>query len=890
MKILFAYTKRVLLQNKARTIVTIAGIVLSFALFTAVLTGISSGIQYLVEGSKAGYGDWHGLIYQAEEQTKQLLEEQYDVTEHFSVQDLWITKLPEDASEFKPYGFIGGIDASFIENMNLRLVNGKFPETEDELIVPSNLYHSNVRLSTGDVITLDIGYRQSIQGSEISHNVPYCREEETFVVSSKKTFTIVGVYECDYIVNFESACKDLYTIKQDRNLKEDLFFRVKEPNDLQERLKISFPEYTTKINENLLRFLGYDTSEHGADVYEMISGFAIILCLLVVFISISLIYNAFAISLGERTKQFGLLKSIGATKLQIRWMVWIEAGLLCIISIPIGLLVGCGGVWIVLKLLKEPFAIIVADVGLNAEIAFSTEPFYLCMAAVVGTITVMISAFIPAIRANAITPVDAIRQTNDVKISSKQVRGGQKLFGIAGILAYKNAKRNKKPYRSIIFSIASSLILFLAGGGLVTYMNFYLQYEFEHADYDFRVSYSQALSEEEQHAIATYLNEKDSINNFYLLTQKKLYFTFGSHDNLTNVGQIYVEKQGNALVNRDNILVNVYYINDVSYLSLLEQLKLDKTEYFDADVPKAIGINYIVGTYFGKNGSEKHFAGEWFKEEKTTAQNSLWSIANLDNYTSFYMTLGGFGFYKEDMNRIEHTIEEVKHPLEISIGTWLSKEAIPSFIDTISPAIVLPMKAMENTDFGMLANWGTRGNSLFIYAKDYDMAAKDIYAMQQHSKLPIHNGINDVRQYMGVLNAILSIVQVFLMCFVVVLCMIAIANITNTIATSVRLRTREYAMLQSIGMDTKTMYRYVLFENLSYTIKAGVIGIVVGIIINYITAQLVLKVVSINFFLPVSYYMIAICGLGGVIVFSVLYTVEKTKKNSLCDKLRNEVW
>ena len=80
--------------------------------------------------------------------------------------------------------------------------------------------------------------------------------------------------------------------------------------------------------------------------------------MLIFFGSVALIYNSFSISVSERTKQFGLLKSIGATKKQIRGAVLTEALMLCVVAIPLGLLVGCGGIGLVLYLLRDQFSLI----------------------------------------------------------------------------------------------------------------------------------------------------------------------------------------------------------------------------------------------------------------------------------------------------------------------------------------------------------------------------------------------------------------------------------------------------------------------------------------------------------------------------------------------------
>lgn len=131
--------------------------------------------------------------------------------------------------------------------------------------------------------------------------------------------------------------------------------------------------------------------------------------------AISLIYSAFSISLSERTKQMGLLKSIGATKKQIRHSVVFEACVLCMVGIPLGIAAGLGGIGItlhgisglLLKLWSE-------DTPLRIHLVVTWQA--IAIAVIVSFITVLISAMIPAAKAVRIPAIQAIRQSDDIKI------------------------------------------------------------------------------------------------------------------------------------------------------------------------------------------------------------------------------------------------------------------------------------------------------------------------------------------------------------------------------------------------------------------------------------------------------------------------------------------
>ena len=159
--------------------------------------------------------------------------------------------------------------------------------------------------------------------------------------------------------------------------------------------------------------------------------------------------------------------------------VFLEAGFLAVSAIPAGLLIGCVGVSCVFRLLKNSFDAMINSNGVayvgSISMTFYTQVWYLVVAAVTGLITILISAMVPAMRAGRISPIEAIRQTNDIKDPkfARNIRGRGILgmvFGVGGLIAHRNAKRNKKSYRAISFSLAICLFLFLGGSGFIYYM------------------------------------------------------------------------------------------------------------------------------------------------------------------------------------------------------------------------------------------------------------------------------------------------------------------------------------------------------------------------------------------------------------------------------------
>lgn len=193
----------------------------------------------------------------------------------------------------------------------------------------------------------------------------------------------------------------------------------------------------------------------------------IILVALVMLGSVFLIYNSFHISLNERTHQFGIFMSVGATEKQLRNSVVFEGICIGLIGIPAGMLIGIPGIRLVLSLVAKNFAnVLYSDVPLTLKVSVPA----LAASVVISMITILISAYIPAKKAARTPVMECIRQTNEIEVEAKDIKTAgftKRFFGLEGTLASKNFKRNKRRYRSIILSLSLSVVLFVSSSSFV---------------------------------------------------------------------------------------------------------------------------------------------------------------------------------------------------------------------------------------------------------------------------------------------------------------------------------------------------------------------------------------------------------------------------------------
>ena len=215
--------------------------------------------------------------------------------------------------------------------------------------------------------------------------------------------------------------------------------------------KISF---TLRENSQLLLFDG----DIDYNTVTILSCFAALFLGIIIIASIFAIRNSFNISTTERTHEFGVLSSVGATPRQIRRSVLLEASIIGICAIPFGILIGLGATLILLLITNTLL-------GLNEfSMAFSM-PWWVPVAdAVLAFVIVWLSSASAAIRAGRLTPIEAIRSNQDIKAKNKRLKTNrfiQNYFGIGGVIADKNLKRSRPKYRTTVVSIVVSVAIFV---------------------------------------------------------------------------------------------------------------------------------------------------------------------------------------------------------------------------------------------------------------------------------------------------------------------------------------------------------------------------------------------------------------------------------------------
>ena len=195
------------------------------------------------------------------------------------------------------------------------------------------------------------------------------------------------------------------------------------------------------INNDLLQANGALTDERLLILYTLVA----ILIIIIIVSSVFLIRNSFVISVTEKTRQYGILSSIGATSKQLKKSILLEGFIIGTIGTLLGIFLGIFAGEILIKVVNYLLKGTMQELG--ASLQYSISPLAIITSIACSVITIYFSSIIPAKKASKISPIDAIRETNDVKINNKKIRTSKltkKLFGVGGVIASKNLKRSKK--------------------------------------------------------------------------------------------------------------------------------------------------------------------------------------------------------------------------------------------------------------------------------------------------------------------------------------------------------------------------------------------------------------------------------------------------------------
>ncbi len=830
-------------KNRTRTFVTVIGVALSAALFTTVATFGTSLLQYLINSSASKCGSWYIDFVDVDSDFVQERISDSQVTDAVAFENIGYALLDGAKSVEKPYLFLAGFTDEAFDQLPVTLISGRLPQNDTEIIVPNHVsIKADVRIPVGETLRLAVGSREA-EGNILTQHDPYIQGERLNTVE-EKTYTVVGTYERAGFEEHDSPGYTLLTRSGASNTtgRYSLFITLDSPqkvNAYTDRFTGSLPFV---LNEDVLRFYGVSENTLFNTIMFAVGG---ILVSIIMIGSVFLIYNSFSISLNERIHQFGILMSVGATSRQLKSSVLFEGLCIGVLGIPFGVAAGIGSVALALPVVEKNFATISAS---NVELGLSVSVPALAAAIAVSLVTILISAYIPARKAAAVPVMECIRQTGEIKTEARDVKISklsERVYGLEGILALKNFRRNKRRYRSVILSLTLSVVLFVTGSAFgTTLKRMAKELIVVEADGDI-LFYAEEMSEDELLILYDRLKNVDGVrkstwqaNVLYSGTVSGI-----SDDFISGYLQTVDEDRAGEVL---DIPIYVQFIEDAVYYEFIESLGFSKEEYSGQDAK-------VLAVIMDTSEHEAFFMGQEME-------------------FTFYSPEG------EQTKTVCTTLVD-NYPVDM-----LPFDSAPQYLFMM----VIPWSM--NAGFDGLGESSKSGLTFWSDTPAQTMA--QIQSELTDSVIISDYTLLNLSSVVDLFRSITFVVDVFTYAFVAMISLIAVANVFNTISTNIRIRRRELAMLRSVGMSERGFNRMMNFECFFYGLRTLLFGMPIAGILSW----LIYKVMAANeqlegfaYYFPWKSMTVSILGVFCIVFVTMLYATSKVRKENIIDALRDDM-
>jgi putative ABC transport system permease protein len=887
MNILTMYTLKYLRLNKKRTAVTILGVLLSSALICGVfLLGVSFQ-KVMIDHEIFMAGNWHAQFHGVP------YEKAKYITENSAVQTAMLSASLGKAiygshNTVRPYLYVSAYDALSFQNGSIRLISGRFPQKGDELLIsPVMVADSGLGLKPGSTLRLAFGQRNIPNYAEMvkawgGEEYVALQDRETFSPSVSKIYTVVGVMAPLVDETSMPAAFPALTYLDPAQLtaadKVNISILARDPRSISTSAPQmaksaglesftgadSQPAKSITYNEDLLTWMGASgRSKYGRFFLVIIAT----LIALIVSGSALVIYNAFAISIGERKKQFGMFASVGATSAQIRRIVLIEAGVIAAIGIPLGILSAIAGVGILLKITQGLVSQLILDAQQGLPLVVS--PLVIGLTVLFSAATILLSAWIPARRASRVSPIEAIRQSDETQegkpLNLRTNPLVRHVFGFEGELALKSLQRDRKKYLTTLLSLMISITLFVAFNALMLYtnttqsmavkaMNFDLM-----IDLDYRQSHAKNFTN-----LVSQLPEVQRVSyrrsTYELYVPSRAVITDPAYQALQELNSLKLENLPHAVDGGTYAFVfEVSAVGPTEFAHYAAQLGLDVQKYSDPSAPLGILVNH---TNLRQNGKIYDFDLFNLKPGDTL------TVSKMPEYAA-------------------HIGDSAPASLTWTVGTVTQQTPLGLMGVTLTPELIVSDAVFDGLSDRLLQVGPINPGNMMIKSDDPDAALAAIQRVHaatvggnfSYQSMKEFNKSNNLQKVMT---------NLFFYGFLALITLIGVTNIINTLDTNIKLRRREIAMLKSVGLTPGGLLRMLRYESLFYGLTALLYGLPIGIALSVFIYYQFDGVSTFAFSLPWGAILVCIAGILTIVFATMMVSGAMIRNDNIVDTLKEE--
>lgn len=932
MNLMKTLTLKNLKLNRKRTIVTIVGIILATALLSALVTLVSSFQYSMIEYQKQKDGDFHVKFSNVKMSELSEFKNNRNIESTFETMGMGFAKLDGCKNEDKPYAYVMATDEAGFERGCFKLIEGRMAKNEDEIVIPRHLKtNGRIDIKVGDEITLDVGKRyDSNTEGVISENCAYEHEAETLTDTVTKHYKVVGIMErpgygmedysaagytfvtySDELAAIDNGTKSeaseadttltvysRYTQKALRNKDAVTADIIGVDEKLFEKANNSSVEMSSEESDRFLKEMEnakYDIYMNGYLInyecvfpidgsFKALFTVAAVVALIIILTSVYCIKNSFNISITEKIRQYGMLASVGATRRQIKSSVKTEAAMLGVVGIPVGTMSGILASLILVNVVNA-----LSAGWLNVALSFHTSLPALILAVILSIATIYFSATGSARRAAKVTPLEAIRNTKEIKIKSAKLKTPAiigRIWGIGGVISYKNIKRNNKKYRTTVTSIVICSVTFIVISYFMSVAFSMVGMSYASTDYNIGINMS-CKKDIDIEKLTKLVSGIEGVDDYLVgagydfdVSKPKYTKEYGEY-----CRQLYADSED---------------VSQMFLITVLDDKSYDKYAS-DAGIKNAAAGAILVNkcTFDVYNENSSKYAKKEMELYKYKAGDTIECGYNVydDASSDDNAVEGGTESSTEDNSGYvdEETINNgVRKTVDVTIAGVTDK--VPIGYKGYSNTLLF----MNQKGFESLWGDGKNGNeikpgyasySAYVVAENadeyQDTFEKETEENPEYSQISFY--VSNLDKEMRDEKSLFTLLGVFAYGLIVVIALIGITNIINTLSTGMELRSREFATLRSIGMTDKQFVGMVRLESVFISVKALVIGVPLGILISYLLCVMMNRMDDAIIYEP-PYKAIILCILVVIMLIYAIMKLSMTKlrHNNIIETIKNE--
>ena len=848
---------RYLKEQKKRTALTLLGIIISVAMISSIGTMLNSIRHTEQQMTRDRHGSNHGAFVNIPEEKYQYIENNLKISKSGQsvLGGTGYVELNNIVSRIE----LRGYDINYLELKNIKIEEGNIPVNKDDIVL-ERWIASQLDIGVGDELVLPVG--SFILGDRALGRNEW-DENAVFNKITEKSFTVVGLISTDGMSQSMNSYRGLVSLEWAEEIGDTptitTVFRLSDDikrseisstiKDMARLLQID----EEKVQENS-DIIASENNEYNPTVVAVVS----FLIVLIVAATIAVIFNSFHIGIMERIRQFGIMRSIGTTPKQIRRLVFIEATILSVISIPLGVIFGYLGT-------KTLFYLLTLDQYSSfSGLIVITSPLVILCSALVGLMAVYISAFLPALSAGKVAPLNAIFYHRNLKHKEKNSKGGsliKKLFGIEALLAYKNSGRNKKRLLITAFSLSISIILFIVFSLFTNYAFKIHGNEFGYSS-DFFISTETSDDNEAVYEIKD-IDEIKSIEGIKEVVpiRKGQVVSFLDENKLLEDNFPSYEIKNLDKSKKSAVLDSVVYGYDTPELEKSMEYIIGKRPDIK-EIDKEKGVLIVQNAVYIDDSKVNILPMVDLKIGDTIIIEN-----NMDRYLDNPLN------YEIDANdtielKVMGILEKVtfgqQYPYAGQMNLITTKEVYEKVIGN-SGYDSLYINLQEDADYTFVSK-----SLMSVVEKNPGLYVRDNIAMKARDQ-------KSARE-----------MAIFIYGFIALITLIGILNIINTISTNLVTRIKEFGMLRAVGMSSKSMNKMIRLEAIFSSILGAIIGLILGNILSYYLYTIISGYQGLPFEFPLTANIISIIGTLAVALLASIAPIKRISKMNIMEAIREE--